>query len=423
MDSVQKHHKKKLFLSTETFPYDSAENSFILPELPELLRQFDVTIISHASADIVANRSGWTPLPETVRVVNIEIKLPFYRRLWYALRFFTDRDGWAETTEILRSHEKILTRLYQSVGFYALAMENWRLLRREELFPENEEFIFYSYWYFYYTYSMTKHRKQYPKAKLTTRTHRFDLFDAVYKGGRQPFKRIMDRKLDRIFFIAAQGKQYYLDRYHLADSEKYAISRLGTLRDGDPVMAAHREQGRFRLVSCSSVIPLKRVDLIAGALCGLTEKIEWVHFGDGSEYEALRQQTEALLQGKDNIVYHFKGNVPNQEVLAYYRDHKVDCFISTSSSEGLPVSMQEAMSYGIPLIATAVGGVSELIDGNGILLPADPTAAEVAVAIRQMIHMDSKAYENYRKRSLALWQQEYDAVVNRARFVQQLKEV
>lgn len=413
----------KLFLSTEAFPYGFSEAPFILPELPELLMHFEVTIISHASADIVADQNSITSLPEAVRVVNMEIKLPLYRRLWYGLRFFTDRDGWVETTEILRSHEKILTRLYQSVGFYALAMENWRLLRREELFPENEEFIFYSYWYFYYTYSMTKHRKQYPKAKLTTRTHGFDLFDARYKGGRQPFKQIMDGKLDRIFFIAAQGKQYYLDRYHLADSEKYAISRLGTLRDGDPVMAAHREQGRFRLVSCSSVIPLKRVDLIAGALCELTEKIEWVHFGYGSEYETLRQQTEALLHGKDNLVCHFKGNVPNQEVLTYYRDHEVDCFISTSSSEGLPVSMQEAMSYGIPLIATAVGGVPELIDGNGILLPADPTAAEVAAAIRQMIHMDSKAYENYRKRSLALWQQEYDAAVNRARFVKLLKEV
>jgi len=48
--------------------------------------------------------------------------------------------------------------------------------------------------------------------------------------------------------------------------------------------------------------------------------------------------------------------LPHNDVLNYYASNPVDVFINTSSSEGLPVSIMEAMSFGIPVIATNVGG-------------------------------------------------------------------
>ena len=64
-----------------------------------------------------------------------------------------------------------------------------------------------------------------------------------------------------------------------------------------------------------------------------------------------------------------------------------DSFITTSSTEGLPVSIQEAMAAGIPIIGTNVGGIPEMIDGNGVLLSANPSNKEVAEAILRIYYM------------------------------------
>ncbi|MDD1634595.1 MAG: glycosyltransferase family 4 protein, partial [Methanomicrobiales archaeon] len=59
-----------------------------------------------------------------------------------------------------------------------------------------------------------------------------------------------------------------------------------------------------------------------------------------------------------------------------------DIFVSTATSDGTPVSLLEAMSSGLPCIATAVGGVPEWVqDGeNGLLIPpGNPEALAVGI--------------------------------------------
>ena len=73
------------------------------------------------------------------------------------------------------------------------------------------------------------------------------------------------------------------------------------------------------------------------------------------------------------ITYEFKGNVDNAEILKYYRENSIDCFALLSEHEGAPVSIMEAESAGIPIVATDVGGVRELVDGNGFLLSSNPS--------------------------------------------------
>jgi glycosyltransferase involved in cell wall biosynthesis len=102
--------------------------------------------------------------------------------------------------------------------------------------------------------------------------------------------------------------------------------------------------------------------------------------------------------------------------MEYYSSEKPDCFINTSENEGSPVSIQEAISFGIPIIGTNIDGIPEMIDGNGILLPFDMEPMDVAEAIMKIYYMDSDSYISMRKRSFEIWEKDYDRKENLGRF-------
>ena len=113
------------------------------------------------------------------------------------------------------------------------------------------------------------------------------------------------------------------------------------------------------------------------------------------------------LKDKDNIRYTFTGFL--KDVHAYYQQNQVDCFITTSATEGgCPVSIQEAMSCGIPVIGTDVGGITEMIRDNGILLSAEPDQDEVAGAILGVMTQERHDLEEMKAAAYRRWKEEFD---------------
>lgn len=418
---VNVNRKYKIYVCTEEYPFGHSEDPFINSELEELEKNFEVIFISHMNRKdykkAYRDQSGCS-----IKAFNIDTKLKWYDKLKYFFKYLVDKDGIEEIKLIIQSGGNVLYKIYQSVGFYALAMQNFKLMKKMNIISEKENFIYYTYWYFYYTYSMIKYKDRFPGMKVVTRAHGFDLYNERYKGARQPFKIIMNNKIDRIAFISLYGKKYYLKNYNLKDEDKYTVNRLGVQITKTKDAINIKNEG-FRLVSCSSLITLKRVDLLIRALSLLNDDIEWIHFGDGEEKEYIFKLTHELLDKKKNIRYNLLGFVPNKKISEYYQFNYVDCFISTSSSEGIPVSIQEAMSFGIPIIATDVGGVSELFDNNGILLTANPEPEEVANAIHNMMNADKDVYQNWRSNSYRICTEKYNAKRNSASFVEMLKNM
>jgi colanic acid/amylovoran biosynthesis glycosyltransferase len=83
----------------------------------------------------------------------------------------------------------------------------------------------------------------------------------------------------------------------------------------------------------------------------------------------------------------FLGAIPHAELLKFYEEGAVTAVILASIDlgnglhEGVPVALIEAMSYGIPVVATPTGGTVELVlPGSGLLVPpADPAALADAI--------------------------------------------
>ncbi len=140
---------------------------------------------------------------------------------------------------------------------------------------------------------------------------------------------------------------------------------------------ARSTRSRPLLVAVGRLRPPKDFETLLQALALLpADAFEAAIVGDGpqrAELEALR--TQLGLQDRVRL----EGE--RRDVPAVLAD--ADAFVLSSRSEGLPVSVLEAMAAGLPVVASAVGGVGELVvDGDtGLLVrPADAEAMAAALA-------------------------------------------
>ena len=103
--------------------------------------------------------------------------------------------------------------------------------------------------------------------------------------------------------------------------------------------------------------------------------------GDGPDGPALRAQAIAL--GLADQV-HFAGQVPNAELARWYS--AADVLVLGSSREGWPNVLLEAMACGTPVVATAVGGIPEVVQDASVgRLVAQREPAAFAAAIHDLL--------------------------------------
>ncbi|HGF7952273.1 glycosyltransferase [Enterococcus faecium] len=112
-------------------------------------------------------------------------------------------------------------------------------------------------------------------------------------------------------------------------------------------------------------------------LCHEYQNISLSILGDGP----LRDELENYVQGNglDNVIF-FKGNVDNVE--EYFS--KSDIFVLSSSYEGLPLVILEAMAAQLPIISTNVGGIRDIVTDNGLLVEAE-NENEMVKALKKLI--------------------------------------
>ena len=121
---------------------------------------------------------------------------------------------------------------------------------------------------------------------------------------------------------------------------------------------------RVKVITAGRLVSWKRVDLLIETLSQCPEA-GLVIVGDGPERGRLEQLVRSRQLGER--VY-FAGQRNRQETVSFMA--ACDLFVLNSTYEGFPHVVLEAMSAGLPVVATAVGGTPELVrDGeNGLLI-------------------------------------------------------
>lgn len=293
-------------------------------------------------------------------------------------------------------------------------------LLKENGIASKDKFLLYSYRMNTGSLTIIKVRKHFSNAKCIARAHGVDLYEYRHDKNYLPLRRKILKELAALYCISADGKNY-VDRYRYEHC-KIEVSRLGTADFGiEKDDASDNLNHKPTIVSCSRISPEKRVEKIIDALALIDEQIQWVHIGDGDGYDALKQYAYEKLGVKPNVSFDIVGNMENSEVSRFYGSHYIDGFINVSSVEGIPVSIMEACSFGIPIIATNVGGTGEIVKDkyNGYLLPADFEGELLASKILSVIHNEADACrmrENARKK----WEEDFNEERNYELFSEKL---
>jgi colanic acid/amylovoran biosynthesis glycosyltransferase len=219
------------------------------------------------------------------------------------------------------------------------------------------------------------------RAKIVVRFHGSDLYEHT-NSNYIPWRHEQLSRLSKAVVISETGKKYIENHYSFL-KERIIVSRIGTKDFG---LNPSVRSDTIRIVSCSNLVPVKRVGLIVATLSFLKLPVSWVHFGDGPKMKEIKNSASRLPV---HIKADMKGAVGHDELMDYLRSSPVDIFINVSSSEGVPVSIMEAMSFGIPVIATNAGGTSEVVsEKTGLLIDVDFSPEELARRIESFVKRD-----------------------------------
>lgn len=409
--------KRNLILLANSFPYGNWE-AYLESEV-KYYNDFDeVYICALQIRNSHKNRLREMP-SEKFKIFSV-FYAPKLVYLVNSVRAFADKNFYRELKKLVEQKKfsaAALVRLfvYFSRARYEAAKIK-KYIKKSGLCNDGSKGVIYSYRFEYQPYVGALIQKILPNYTMIARAHRYDLYENENAQNYIPLREYLLEKLNKVVLISEHGYKYLSDAFPEYKS-KMEVSKLGTFGHGLKNTKLFKP---FKLVTCSSVVSVKRLDLLVKTLAEIKDTdIVWTHYGDGVLMENIKKLSADLPK---NIHCVFKGNVNNEAVLKDYSEEDYHLFLNVSETEGIPVSIMEAMSFGIPCVATDVGGNGEIVtDGkSGFLIPKDFSLKQLADIIKSFADMPEEEYQKYRLAAHTDWNNNYNAEKNYPEFVNEL---
>ncbi len=406
----RKRYDVIIFLTSQ-YPFGEGE-SFIENEIGFLTQNCEKLVV----IPFRGSARRHCRLEQEGSVEIIRLRDSWFEWLLALLIGFFSAKVWKEWSYLWKTHQWSAYKCGCVLYFFAKARIRFsQVLPIMRKLAEKRRKLIYCYWAGVQAYVAAKIKCMDKSFVAVTRAHGFDLWQdlPIYL----PFREETFQAMDGIYPVSGRGAEHLCERFS-AMKRKIFACYLGTRDYGLNAIVARQV---FHIVSCSNMIALKRIHLIIEALSMMRQQIRWTHYGDGPLKADLEKQARALPRC---IRWEFKGYMPNQALMREYQVEGIDLFVNVSETEGLPVSIMEAMSFGIPVIATRVGGMPEIVsDGvNGYLLPADLSGADLQNAIEKFLRLSQGEKDNMRANSRRLWGKRFSANKNYKDFYAKLIE-
>jgi len=205
---------------------------------------------------------------------------------------------------------------------------------------------------------------------------------------------LVDRIKNAVFFrtISEYNKKFLLGKYAVLKDTDIKVIRCGVDLAKFKYVPKRQYSDRLRLLCVGRLAPVKGYQYLLNA-CVLLDKTGQDFIlniiGDGQLFDELK--VFITDHNLDNKVF-LRGYCPQEEISKYCNES--DIFVLASLSEGIPVVIMEAMATGMPVVATKITGVPEIVeDGStGYLVePKNPEA--LANAIIKLMKEPQRAAE------------------------------
>jgi glycosyltransferase involved in cell wall biosynthesis len=408
-----------LILLTNHFPFGKGE-AFLEEEFRHLSAAFNSIIIITKNTGEPQTRT----IPESTKVFRISPKSNFKDYITsvksYATTAAYSPHVVQEWNYIMKSkvHSKVeaLTTMFHDITKALLKAKQIETIIEQNRLQGN--IFLYSYWLDSSALATLYVSSNTNRIVRISRAHGGDVYEYRHKNHYLSFRRALLNGLDRIFTISENGREHLSTIEDKAPVKNLITARLGT-KNGT-LTTVHQGE-KFKVLSCAFMLPVKRIDLLINALATCSLEIEWHHIGDGPLRPSLEELAKQKLSGKENIACTFHGHLTTEQLRDFYLKNCVHLFVNTSESEGIPVTMMEAQSFGVPVVAPAVGGIPELVnEKTGILFPADSTAEVIGDAIEKILSMSEQEYGQLRVNSFENWNSRFNADRNFSTFVREI---
>jgi glycosyltransferase involved in cell wall biosynthesis len=202
-----------------------------------------------------------------------------------------------------------------------------------------------------------------PRKITTVYTHHIDHF----RRGKATF-RILSLTVDHVVAISRQAESLLRS---VAGVRVTRIMNAARFRIQDSSGPAEARFG-VQVLSVGGLHPQKNYQRLIRIVAGLLKqrpqlsgRVRFLIAGDGPERPLLERQIAQLGLGPVISLLGTRSDV--HDLMG-----RSDLLLMTSDYEGLPITLLEALHAGLPIVATDVGGVSEVVDHgeNGLLAPA-----------------------------------------------------
>ncbi len=412
-------HVNVLFVLTIDYPFSSGE-PFFHRELQYLATQFDEVIIFNQLGRVPDHPPLFQIPQHNVKMVLAGTHLSQKMKamtiltvLWRSARtIFTD----LKERGLLLNWLAIKTAMMYQIRALGLENQIKSYLKHEGRGAQHG--IWYSYWAIESSLTLAKLKKEKTIKRTVVRTHNTDLYEIRHPNHYLPFRKFIFKHIDVVVPISNHGKAYLSSKYGNVGAEIH-VSRLGIpLTTPLPIS----QDSPLRLLSLSGISPVKNLETIIQTLLHWHAcELEWHHIGAGKgepySQGIIKQMRELSSQNpKIKVILH--GFVAPNQVLQVVRSIKPKVLVNTSHFEGIPVSMMELASLGIPIIGPKVCGIPEIIfEGkNGFCIDIQDKES-LGRALLKLVQMPTQDYMEMCQASCAIQQTYFNETTNFKEFI------